>query len=143
MASYVPPKEDPFASIIDGNESIICPYDENLISIYRSWCDLQGSTQQNLLLFEDENFRLRNTVEGESEVKELVSMIYILYGFHNLTAKCSSVNSMISSDFATGSALVLRQIIAIGLFLRWSSIHSEDRTWRVLLRYVVPNIVSR
>lgn len=42
--------------------------------LYRNWIDLAPSTKQNLLIFEDEKFQLRTSVNGIKEVNDLVSL---------------------------------------------------------------------
>jgi hypothetical protein len=80
MKNYKPPSEDTFASLLSDDQSDIpCePSEEEvkLRTIHSEWIVLHAITRDNLLIFEDPDFKLRSTAEGEQDVKHLVGLIH-------------------------------------------------------------------
>lgn len=81
MANYSPPTDDPFAAIMDDDESVHSVdgvsgiMDEAAArqrEIYIKWVDLHPATKENLKMFETRGYRLPSEAEGEDQVERLV-----------------------------------------------------------------------
>jgi hypothetical protein len=80
MENYKPPSEDTFASLLsdDPFDTPCEPSEEEikLRTIHSEWIVLHAITRANLLKFEDPDFKLRRTAEGEQDVKHLVGLTH-------------------------------------------------------------------
>lgn len=82
MAGYVPPSDDTFADVLTGKpQSTASQADMQKLEIYNKWADLHPLTKQNLLRFEEKDFKLPAKAKGEVDVRILVSILSGIFRF--------------------------------------------------------------
>ena len=76
MQDYKPPSDDPFDDTNDTNVlNPLMTANEDYTRIYYNWKDLHQQTRNNLLEFENPNFKLLSNVVGRDQVAKLVSAL--------------------------------------------------------------------